>query len=225
MPSGDCFQVLIPRVDGFPWWLLLDERRGKSQRGRDACARPGAPRKLEHRKQRGFHRGGPGASGSSPLERHSQDRATTILICFNTTIYAGIGCGAIVLSSRQHMARVPSEQRRTHSSPSIARYPAGVGAAALQQELRISRRTVERHVAGLIREGKVRREGAARAAKYLAVSETAPPARKSGAAEEEAYVPFFQEARAIRDLIRKPTVERRPAGYRAKIGVCWRSSF
>jgi hypothetical protein len=95
----------------------------------------------------------------------------------------------------------------------VGRYPGGVGLAELHRELKkFSRRTLGRRLAELIKKGKLRREGAARAARYFVVSESGRVAQRRDA-EDEAYVPLSGQGRAIRDFIRKPAEERRPIGF------------
>jgi len=111
------------------------------------------------------------------------------------------------------MAEVRPDQLRDSILVIIGKYPGGVGLGELHRELKkFSRRTLGRRLAELVKEEKLRREGAARAARYFGVSEAAPTARRRDA-EDQAYVPLSEQGRAIRDFIRRPAEERRPVGY------------
>jgi hypothetical protein len=93
----------------------------------------------------------------------------------------------------------------------VGRYPSGVSLGELHRELKkFSRRTLGRRLAEFVSEGKLRREGAARAARYFTVSASAAGRLH---AEEETYVPLSEPGRAIRDFIRRPAEARRPVGY------------
>ena len=111
------------------------------------------------------------------------------------------------------MANARLDRERDAILQVIARYSDGIGAAELRPRLKgISRRTLGRRLAELIQDGKLRREGKARAVKYFLVSET-PRADREPAREPEAYVPLSEKGRAVRDYVRKPVGERRPVGY------------
>ena len=81
----------------------------------------------------------------------------------------------------------------------------------------VSPRTISRRLAELVDANQLRTEGKARALRYFIVSNTGqaaivmPALQASG--KGESYVPISDEARSIRDYIRKPITERRPVGY------------
>jgi DNA-binding Lrp family transcriptional regulator len=111
------------------------------------------------------------------------------------------------------MVEVGPDQLKDSILVIIGKYPGGVSLGELHRALKkFSRRTLGRRLAELVKEGKLRREGAARAARYFGVSEAAPAAWRREAADE-AYVPLSEQGRAIRDFIRRPAGERRPVGY------------
>lgn len=114
------------------------------------------------------------------------------------------------------MAKLRRDRQRDAILEAVEKHPGGIGAGRLHGELRgISRRTLRRRLAELIQEGKLHRQGAGRAARYFAVTETLPPVGKR--VEEELYVPLSQEGRATRDYIRKPAEERHPVGYHREL--------
>ena len=109
----------------------------------------------------------------------------------------------------------------------ISQYSDGVGVGVLDQRLKgkISRRTLIRRLNALVDQGRLRRQGEARALTYVLPSEatkttTGVEARaaitESGdrlKAETETYIPLSDAGREVRDYVRQPIQQRRPVGY------------
>jgi len=104
----------------------------------------------------------------------------------------------------------------------IARHPDGVGINDLHTALAdiVSRRTLQRRLASLIEQKRIRAEGDGRALKYhggtgdvtvalQGVSVTASP----GQVAAEAYVPVSADGDDIRAYVRQPIQGRKPVGY------------
>jgi len=104
----------------------------------------------------------------------------------------------------------------------IARHPDGVGIDDLHAVLAdiVSRRTLQRRLASLLEQQRIRAEGDGRALKYRAgtgdvtvalqgVSATA----SVGQVTAEVYVPTSAEGQEIKDYVRQPIQGRKPVGY------------
>ena len=104
----------------------------------------------------------------------------------------------------------------------IARHPDGVGINDLHTALAdiVSRRTLQRRLASLIEQKRIRAEGDGRALKYhggtgdvtvalQGVSVTASP----GQVAAEVYVPVSADGDDIRAYVRQPIQGRKPVGY------------
>ena len=96
----------------------------------------------------------------------------------------------------------------------IKYYPQGIGISFLEetlvqgQEIRFSRRTLQRRLEQLISDGRIISEGKSTARVYRAVAmPEGPPLDK------EPYVPMSPEGARIRKEIQKPLMHRRPVGY------------
>ena len=109
----------------------------------------------------------------------------------------------------------------------ISQYPDGVGVGVIEQRLKgkISRRTLIRRLNALVDQGRLRRQGEARALTYVLPSDapkttTGIEARaaitESGdrlKSETETYIPLSEAGREVRDYVRQPIQQRRPIGY------------
>ena len=109
----------------------------------------------------------------------------------------------------------------------IREFPDGVGVRVLEQRLKgkISRRTLIRRLNALVDQGRLQRQGEARALTY--VLPTQAPKTTAGLearahiaeagdqlkAEAETYVPLSDAGREVRDYVRQPIQQRKPAGY------------
>jgi hypothetical protein len=108
------------------------------------------------------------------------------------------------------MARRPSLDVDTlfHT---IAAAPDGLGIEALQAAFpSVPRRNLQRHVAGLVGQGRLKAEGNARARRYRAVAPSVPHAEAQVVDPAIALTP---EAAQIRDQVRRPLAQRTPVGY------------
>lgn len=109
----------------------------------------------------------------------------------------------------------------------IREFPDGIGIRALEKRWKgkISRRTLIRRVNALVAQGRLRRQGEARALTYVlppelpkttAAVEARADITESGdqlKAEAETYVPLSAAGREVRDYVRRPVQQRRPVGY------------
>ena len=103
----------------------------------------------------------------------------------------------------------------------IAQHPEGIGSEALLPLLgdELQRRTLQRRLALLMAQGRIRASGSARSIRYLpmpvmggplhAREEVAGPLR----APEEVYVPTSKEGAEIKTHVRLPRQQRKPVGY------------
>lgn len=98
------------------------------------------------------------------------------------------------------MARVLSE---------VARHAGGVTVGELLAVLGIPRRTLSRRLAELVRENRLKRQGRARATRYVAVT---PAATEPVPSHIE--LPVSRGGASVRNYVQKSTAERRPVGYR-----------
>jgi hypothetical protein len=100
----------------------------------------------------------------------------------------------------------------------VAEFPQGAGIEALLEKSGngTSRRTLQRHLAALVTQGRLVTTGRARALTYRlpANSATVQSAATSASnATAEAYVPISPDGEAIRAYVRQPSSLRRPVGY------------
>lgn len=108
----------------------------------------------------------------------------------------------------------------------IAKHAGGIGISALENVLvqrlaaALNRRTLQRRLERLIRDGRIISEGESIALVYkpapqsTAIKHTGIAATVSvGAVGAELYVPVSPEGAAIRDRVRVPLMHRRPVGY------------
>lgn len=118
----------------------------------------------------------------------------------------------------------------------ISRYPDGVGVGVLHKQLKrkISRRTLIRRLNALIDQGRLRRQGEARALIYVLQSEAPKIKRAVEARAEisessdvltagaEIYVPLSDAGREVRDYVRQPIQHRKPVGYNREFVEAYR---
>lgn len=109
----------------------------------------------------------------------------------------------------------------------ITEFPDGVGVRVLEKRLKgkISRRTLIRRLNALVDQGRLRRQGEARALIYVLPSVAPSPTAGVQAhaditeaadrltAEAETYVPLSDAGREVRNYIRRPIQQRKPVGY------------
>ncbi|MBN6111903.1 Fic family protein [Xanthomonas bonasiae] len=104
----------------------------------------------------------------------------------------------------------------------IAAEPNGMGLDALQAAFpSVPRRNLQRHVAGLVAQGRLKAEGNARARRYHAVAQPAHAVQESEIAEAEAEIALTAEAVQVRDLVRRPLPQRTPVGYQRQFLECY----
>jgi hypothetical protein len=109
----------------------------------------------------------------------------------------------------------------------ISQYPDGVGVGVIEKRLKgkSSRRTLIRRLNALVDQGRLRRQGEARALTYVLPSQA--PKTTAGVearahiaeagdqlkAEAETYVPLSDAGRVVRDYVRQAIQQRKPVGY------------
>lgn len=104
----------------------------------------------------------------------------------------------------------------------IGRHPAGIGADAISRELgnATARRTLQRRLATLVAQNRVKAEGEGRALKYRLAPVTATahivcePATTEGTVE--VYVPTSPEGDEIKAYVRQSRQQRRPVSYKVE---------
>jgi len=117
------------------------------------------------------------------------------------------------------MPKVVSSQELNPVVEQIAKHPEGIGVDALSRAFgEMPRRTLQRRLAALIVQGRIRAEGMGRAVKYrLAPVAGGMAATESGedamSATGEVYIPTSPEGEEIKTYVRQPRQQRRPVGY------------
>ncbi len=110
------------------------------------------------------------------------------------------------------MARKPALDPTTVRD-AIAAHPQGMGIEALAATfVAVPRRNLQRSVAALVAQGRLRAEGNGRARRYHAV--IADTLSDSAAQATEPDIAISAEAAQVRDLVRRPLARRTPVGYR-----------
>lgn len=110
------------------------------------------------------------------------------------------------------MARKPS-LNLTMLLDAIAAKPDGMGIEALQVAFpSVPRRNLQRHVAGLVNQGRLRVEGNARARRYHAVAPPSLQVQEAKAADPD--IAITAGAAQVRDRVRRALAQRTPVGYR-----------
>jgi hypothetical protein len=100
---------------------------------------------------------------------------------------------------------MPTENLRTAMIEVVSRSEDGLGIDALKQAFPdVARRTLQRHLADLVSNGKLIAVGRARARVYR------PPSPADGAAPA---IPLSREGEDIRRLVQRPIAQRTPVGY------------
>lgn len=99
----------------------------------------------------------------------------------------------------------------------VALHPAGIGVDALQAALQntLSRRTLQRRLADLVRQQRLTPEGKGRALRYRTATAEArlPSEPAQWPASAEAYVPTSPEGNEIKAYVQQPVQARRPVAY------------
>ncbi len=105
----------------------------------------------------------------------------------------------------------------------LAPHQAGLGIAELEQAgktegLNLDRRTLQRRLRELVDVGRLLKQGAGRASRYLLAPITgeacATHSPDKVAAHGETYVPLSPQGAQVRDLVRRPITDRKPVGYK-----------
>lgn len=123
------------------------------------------------------------------------------------------------------MPKVVSPQVLDRIAELIARHPDGIGVEALSQALGagISRRTLQRRLASLVEQQRIRAGGEGRALKYRARPSTgdvtiavqgAVATISAGQVTAEVYIPTSPEGEEIKAYVRQPRQQRKPVSYR-----------
>ncbi len=91
----------------------------------------------------------------------------------------------------------------------VASHPRGVGIADLAAEIpSIPRRTLQRHLAALVAQGRLRASGRSTARRYFAAAPSVAPSRPTPAGEWRSH-----EGAEVQALVRRPLSSRQPVGY------------
>ena len=103
----------------------------------------------------------------------------------------------------------------------IARHPEGVNAQEVLQEsgLALQRRSLQRRLAVLVEQGRIRVQGQARAVRYFPVLQGESPSSvgtSSAKMETGPYAPISTEGEAIKAYVRQPRHLRKPVVYRTE---------
>ena len=107
----------------------------------------------------------------------------------------------------------------------LAPHKSGIVIAQLEQAcktegLAVDRRTLQRRLRELVKANRVLKEGEGRASRYLVAPITGnahvvlEPLKLD--ARGEVYVPLSPQGTQVRDLMRRPTTDRKPVGYQRK---------
>ena len=112
----------------------------------------------------------------------------------------------------------------------IAEQPQGIGIAALEKALAqrtgaaVQRRTLQRRLERLLKNGRIVAEGQSIALVYKPAlsSAAASVAKAQPGAEAELYVPVSPEGTAIRERVRLALMHRRPVGYQREFLEAYR---
>ncbi|THF59329.1 Fic family protein [Pseudothauera rhizosphaerae] len=123
------------------------------------------------------------------------------------------------------MPSIPASAELAAIVEAVSRFPAGASIEAITAALPDAppRRTLQRRLAQLVEEGRLRARGERRGRRYLAAIQQEPalvyppadatlPARAVGVAET--VIPLSLAAREVEAAIRQPLARRRPVGYR-----------
>src|SRR3989338_3977355 len=118
------------------------------------------------------------------------------------------------------MPKVVAPQELDQIAELIVQYPDGIGMESLAQALGtgVSRRTLQRRLATLIKQKRILSEGEGRAIKYrlapingtMAATEEADVMLATG----EVYIPTSPEGEEIKAYVRQPRQQRKPVSYR-----------
>jgi Fic family protein len=117
------------------------------------------------------------------------------------------------------MPKIVSTQQLDQIVELIALYPAGIGMEELAQTVgtNLPRRTLQRRIATLIEQKRIRAEGEGRAIKYLLAPISGAEDATDGAdfmsATVEVYVPVSPEGEEIKNYVRQPRQKRKPVSY------------
>ena len=118
------------------------------------------------------------------------------------------------------MPKVVSPEELDRIDGLIAQHPEGIGVDALSQALGpgISRRTLQRRLASLVEQQRIRAEGEGRALRYHRVPRVTEitvqdQVTLTDQVSAEVYVPISPEGEEIRAYVRQPIQQRKPVGY------------
>ena len=102
----------------------------------------------------------------------------------------------------------------------VRQFPNGAALEGISDKLNrdISRRTLQRHLSRLVQDGRIIKEGQARASRYqlsnVITVQTELPKLEARAVGGEVYISISPEAEAVKAAVRLPIQEREPVGYR-----------
>jgi len=121
------------------------------------------------------------------------------------------------------MPRIPSQIELDQLLALMAAHPDGMGIESIGQALgdSLKRRTLQRRLATLVAQGRIQRQGEARAARYVRIPQVVTGLLSAHAAvadtvqaAAELYVPTSPEGEAIKAFVRQPRAMRPPVGYK-----------
>ena len=120
------------------------------------------------------------------------------------------------------MPKLTSQQQLDRLVAVVSGYAEGAGIEIILDQLLepLPRRTLQRRLAVLVQQGRLQKQGDARAVRYLRVFQTSKLVlREPDDIEDqgdESYVPISAEGREIKVYVRQPRPLRRPVGYKLK---------
>jgi Fic family protein len=103
----------------------------------------------------------------------------------------------------------------------VGAFAGGVGVDALLQDAALremgwSERTLKRRLSELVAQGRLRREGRARATRYFVSEQVRTPEQSATELQANVQISVSPEAEQVRVLVRRPLIERTPVGYNRK---------
>lgn len=99
----------------------------------------------------------------------------------------------------------------------VARFPQGAALDDIERALtlKLPRRTLQRRLAQLVRDGRLASSGRGRGSRYLipTVPRTEADHADEVSASEEGYIPISRQGQLVKNAVRRPIHQRQPVGY------------